>query len=179
MLFSLSGLDWVLVAIIVISSLISLKRGFFREALSLIIWMLAIIIAMVFSDPLAALLKPFVEPHITSPSLLKVVAIVLMFVMCLLVGGLCSLLLSQLIRLTGLTGTDRLLGTIFGALRGTLVVLVLLIVGQKLLPLSQEIWWQQSTLIPHFLRLEAWTVSTAIQLRDWLLPLVAGSSTTI
>ena len=172
----MNWLDWVLLVVIAISSLISLKRGFFREALSLIIWVIAVAVAVIFSEPMAAFLQPYLQPHVTSPSLLKVIAIVLLFIVCLLVGGLCSLLLSQLIRLTGLTGTDRLLGTVFGALRGILLVLVILMVGQKLLPLPQENWWQQSTLIPHFLRLESWTVSTAIQLRDWLLPLVAASS---
>lgn len=174
MLFSLSWLDWVLLAIILISSLISLKRGFFREALSLAIWFFSIMIAVVFSEHLAVLLQPLLAPNITSPSLLKVIAIVVMFVLCLLVGGLCSLLMAQLIKITGLTGTDRLLGTVFGALRGTLVVLILLMVGQKILPLAQEFWWQQSVLVPHFLRLETWTVSIAIELRDWLLPMVAG-----
>ena len=173
MLLGFTWLDFVLLAIVIVSSLISLKRGFFREALSLAIWLFSVIAAMVFSEHLAAFLKPYVEGTITSPSLLKVIAIALMFVLCLLVGGLCSLLLSQLIKLTGLTGTDRLLGMVFGALRGVLVILILLIIGQKMLPLSEELWWQDSVLIPHFLRLETWTVSTAFQLRDWLLPLVA------
>lgn len=175
MLLSLNWLDWVLLAIVVISTLISLKRGFFREALSLVIWVLAVFISVVFADHLAVTIKPWLAPHVESPSLLKVIAIVSMFVLCLLVGGLLSLLLSQLIRLTGLSGTDRLLGTVFGALRGALLVLVLLMVGQKLLPLSQEFWWQQSSLVPHFLRLESWTVSMAVQLRDWLLPLLGNS----
>ena len=172
----MNWLDWVLLAIVVVSSLISLKRGFFREALSLVIWVVSVGIAIVFADAMAAFLLPHLQPHITSPSLLKVIAIVLLFIMSLIIGGLCSLLLSQLVRLTGLTGTDRLLGTVFGALRGVLVVLVLLMVSQKILPLAQESWWQHSALVPHFLRLESWTVSTATQLRDWLLPLVESGT---
>ncbi len=174
MLLGFTWLDLVLLAIVCVSSLISLKRGFFREALSLLIWIFSLVAAVVFSEHLAVFLKPYLATIVSSPSLLKVIAIALMFVLCLLVGGLCSLLLSQLIKLTGLSGTDRLLGMVFGALRGMLVILILLIIGQKMLPLAQEQWWQESILIPHFLRLETWTVSMAIQLRDWLLPMVAG-----
>jgi membrane protein required for colicin V production len=52
-----------------------------------------------------------------------------------------------------------------------IVIVVLLIVGQNILPLHQEQWWHQSQLIPHFLMLESWTVSTALYLRDLIVPL--------
>lgn len=161
--------DWVLLALVAISSLISLKRGFIREALSLVIWFASIILSLMFYKPLAQLLQPYID----SPSLQQIAAIGGLFVICLIIGGLCSFLLSQLVAATGLSGTDRLLGMVFGALRGVVVVVVVLMIGKKILPLEQEVWWQQSMLLPHFLRLETWTVSAALYLKDLLVPLFA------
>lgn len=161
--------DWVLLAVVVVSALISLKRGFLREALSLLIWFAAILLSLMFYKPLAILLQPYIE----SPSLQQIAAIIGLFVLCLLVGGLLSFLLSQLVALSGLGGTDRLLGMVFGALRGVIVVVVVLMLGKRMLPLEQEVWWQQSQLLPHFLRLETWTVSAALYLKELLVPLFA------
>ena len=83
-------------------------------------------------------------------------ACALLFVVTLLVGGLINFLLAQLIRATGLTGTDRLLGMVFGAARGLFLV-VILIGLLSLAPVEQDTWWQQSTLIPHFLLIADWS----------------------
>ncbi len=163
--------DWVITIIIVISTLISLKRGFFREALSLAIWVFAVIISVIFHEQLAVLLQAYID----SPSLRKVTAIISLFILCLIIGGLFSLIVKQLIKLTGLTGTDRLLGMIFGCLRGIVVVVVLVMIGKNLLPLQEELWWEQSVLLPHVVRLESWTVTMGVQIRDFLLPLINGS----
>lgn len=168
MLASVVWIDWALAAIVLVSALISLKRGFFREALSLVIWVMAVVISLMFHEQLAVWLQPYVD----SPSLRKVCAIAGLFTLCLLLGGLVSFIVAQLIKMTGLTGMDRLLGMIFGALRGVIVVVVLLMVVQQLLPVTQEIWWQHSLLIPHFLRLENWTVSVAFAIRDLIMPLL-------
>lgn len=162
-------MDWVLLAVVAVSALISLKRGFLREALSLVIWFASIILSLMFYKPLAQLLQPYIE----SPSLQQLAAIIGLFVTCLVIGGLLSFLLSQLVAVSGLGGTDRLLGMVFGALRGVVVVVVVLMIGKKMLPLDQELWWQQSMLLPHFLRLETWTVSAALYLKDLLVPLFA------
>lgn len=164
--------DWVITVIVVISTLISLQRGFFREALSLVIWVFAVIVSVVFHEQLAILLQTTIE----SPSLRKATAIICLFVLCLIVGGLLSLVIKQLIKLTGLTGTDRLLGMIFGCLRGIVIVIILLMIGKNLLPIQDEIWWERSVLLPHVTRLESWTVSMGIHLRDILLPLLNTSS---
>ena len=170
MLETLNWLDWAILAIILVSTLISVKRGFFREALSLFIWLFAIVASVMFSDQLAVLL----QPHIDSPSLAKLLAMVCLFVLSLIVGGIVSLLLSQLIRFTGLSGTDKLLGTVFGALRGVLVVIVTLMIARNMLPLEQESWWKASLVAPHFLRMETWMVSMATELKDMVLPLING-----
>ena len=72
-----------------------------------------------------------------------------MFVATLLVGAMINFLIGELIRVTGLSGTDRFLGMAFGAARGALLVVVavgLLSLG----PVQQDSWWQESRLVPQF-----------------------------
>jgi membrane protein required for colicin V production len=160
--------DWAVIVIVLVSTLISLKRGFLKEALSLVIWFLAVMITMVFHKQLEVLLQPYIE----SPSLTKLAAILSLFVVCLFVGGLFNLLMSHLVEFTGLSGTDRLLGMIFGALRGVIVVLLVLMVSKNILPVDEEVWWRESILIPHVVRLESWVEIVAGQVRSLFTPLV-------
>ena len=73
----------------------------------------------------------------------------------LLVGGLVTYLIGELVVRTGLSGTDRLLGTVFGAARGVLLVAVLVLMA-GLTPLPQDLWWQQSELIGYFEEAAIW-----------------------
>lgn len=159
--------DWVLLFIVAVSAGISLKRGFFKEAFSLLVIVIAVVISIMFHEQLAILLSPYID----SPSLRKLAGFGGLLIICMVMGGLINMLLSQLIHITGLTGTDRFLGMIFGALRGVVVIVVLLMIGKTMLPLNHEQWWLQSQLIPHFLMLESWIVSAAYYLRDLIVPL--------
>ena len=167
-MMALNWADWVLVAMVLISSLISLKRGFIREVLSLVIWLFAIVLSVMFHEQLAVLIQPYIE----SPSLRKLVALFSLFILCLVVGGFFNFLLSQLVHWTGLTGTDRLLGMVFGALRGVVLVVLLMRI-RTVLPLDQEQWWQSSILIPHFERMESWVMMQGFAIRDFIMPMLA------
>lgn len=152
--------DWVIVVVVVISTLISIKRGFVREALSLASWVAALIVAMVFFERLAVVL----EPHITMPGLRLIVAFGALFVATLIVGAAVNFLIGELVDLTGLTGTDRALGTVFGMVRGAILVLTLLILMQPVLRTDDYRWWRESALIPHFLMMEQWARETGDEL---------------
>ena len=102
-----------------------------------------------------------------APSLRTAVAFGTLFAITLVVGALINHLLGELIRVTGLSGTDRLLGMVFGALRGALVVVVLVALGHRFF--GQDPWWQQSMLVPHFALLEDWTRRMAEQLLAYLM----------
>jgi membrane protein required for colicin V production len=65
-------------------------------------------------------------------------------------------LISQLVQFTGLTGTDRALGLVFGALRGILIVSALLFFLDTFTPLSASTWWGTSVLIPEFSLIIEW-----------------------
>lgn len=151
-----------------LSGLISLRRGFIKEALSLMTWVIAGFMAWKFGGAVA----PYFASYVSTPSAQVVAASVVIFIVSLLLGALVSHLLDALVRVTGLSGTDRFLGMAFGAARGILLVVILvglLSVG----PVQQDDWWQQSVLIPHFLSIADW-------LRDLISHLggqwMAGSS---
>lgn len=144
--------DWAIVAVIVISSLISLKRGFVKEALSLLTWIIAGVVAWMFGGALSHHLAEF----ISTPSAQVIAACAILFVATLLVGALVNFLIGELIRVTGLSGTDRFLGMVFGAARGGLLIVVL--VGLlSLAPVQEDLWWRESALVPHFLLIADWS----------------------
>ena len=156
--------DWTVVAIVAVSSLISIKRGFVREALSLAGWGAALVVALTFHQSLAVLLQDW----ISSISLRFTVAFGALFAATLVVCAMVTHLLGELVRMTGLTGTDRVFGMVFGLARGLVVVLALIIFAPMLFPVDQERWWHESLLIPRLVILEDWARHTFGQLLGWL-----------
>lgn len=143
--------DFVIPGIIVISALFSLMRGFVREALSLIGWLAAFWVALTFSGSLA---QEFLM-SIGLPSVRMVVAFTLLFVVALVLTAILNRLAGQLVKRTGLTGTDRMIGMVFGVARGVvLVAVIVLMAGMTALP--QDPWWQESYLIDIFEQLAVW-----------------------
>lgn len=148
---NLNWIDYIIVGIIVISSLISLIRGFIREALSLASWIIAFWVALTFNSRLSVLL----QPYLTDKSIRTVVSFFVLFAGALIIGAFVNYLISTLVEKTGLSGTDRLLGIVFGFGRGVLLVAILLLVAQvSTLPSSDN--WKQSQLVPIMQPVEIW-----------------------
>lgn len=140
--------DLAILVICGLSVLVSLFRGFIREVFSLLVWAAAVYAGLMAAGPLAERMQPWVE----LPSVRLVIAFVGVFVLVLIIGGLINYLLGKLVAGTGLSGTDRLVGALFGALRGAAIVLVAVIIGQ-MTPFPEDPWWQESRLLPEFERL--------------------------
>ncbi|GIX29557.1 MAG: hypothetical protein KatS3mg124_0029 [Porticoccaceae bacterium] len=156
--------DWVILAILAFSTLLSAVRGFVREALSLAVWAAAVLGAAAFHRELAGTFAGIAP----TPSLQALLAWVAIFLAVLMAGSLLVFLLGKLVEGSGLSGTDRLLGAVFGAARGFLVVMAILIVLPAVLPVSQDPWWRESRLIPHFLAFEERVMALGQALFDWL-----------
>ena len=149
------GINWadiIIIAIVLFSALISLFRGFVREALSLVSWVLAFWFALNFGHPLSDLLANYIK----SPTLRMGAAFGGIFVVVLLACGIINFIISTLVDKTGLSGTDRLLGVVFGLIRGVLLVAALLLVARLTTPMADEAWWKSSALIQYFEPVEAW-----------------------
>ncbi|MGY8869122.1 MAG: CvpA family protein [Pseudomonadales bacterium] len=148
--------DWAILGIVGISGLFSIKRGFVKEALSLLTWVTAFVIARLFTDALATVLSDYIQ----TPSFRIASAFGILFVLTLIVGALVSNLVSMLVEATGLSGTDRILGMGFGLARGALLVVVLVaLLGET--PAVLDAWWKESELIPHFVLMETWSREVA------------------
>lgn len=148
-------IDWVVVAVLAVSTLISLKRGFVREALSLATWVIAFIVARLFSGNLATLLEGTVDTQ----SLRWIIAFAILFVGTIVIGAMVNHLLSEMVRVTGLSGTDRIFGMVFGLVRG-LIILVAVVYGLQFTMLPQDAWWQESRFIPYLSTLADWARKT-------------------
>lgn len=140
----MTGADVLILLVLLGSTLIGLLRGFVREAVSLAFWVVAIWAAWKFG--------PTVEPHLggllADPKIAPWVGRFVILMLVLLIGWLIGMLLSYFTRSMGLGPLDRAIGLLFGILRGTVLV-GLMIIGAELLHLNQEDWWSRSKLVPY------------------------------
>jgi len=146
----MNWLDIVILSVIGLSALISLVRGFAKEALSLIIWCGAFFIASQYYAKLAVYFTNIEDDMFRNGA-----AIAALFVATLVVGAIVNYVISQLVQKTGLSGTDRILGVVFGALRGVLIVAAVLFFMDAFTTLSSSEWWRESQLVPEFSRVIA------------------------
>lgn len=150
-MYVLNVADFIIIGIIVISTLISLFRGFVREVLSLTTWVIAFIVAFKFCGKLA----PIFTPYVDNQSLRMAIGFGILFLIILILGDLISYMIAKFASKKGLSGVDRTFGMIFGFIRGVLLVTVILLLA-SLGSSSHDSWYQQSYLIPHFQSMVNW-----------------------
>ena len=149
---ALTAVDWVIIVVLAVSTVLSLWRGFVREALSLAGWVAAFLVANLFVDQMASLLAGTID-NITGR---YVAAYAILFVATLIMATFATYVAGQLVKATGLSVLDRLLGTVFGFARGIIIILVCVFVLRQLVPPPDLLWLDQSALMPHVDMLGQW-----------------------
>jgi membrane protein required for colicin V production len=135
--------DYVIMGVILVSALVGAARGFLREAIAFVSWVIALLLAWHFSD----LIEPHLGGLLAETAVKAWVARLIIVLLVLLVGALIGAVADHFVRLSIFSGMDRLGGFAFGALRGFLLLGVFVIFGQ-LVHLDREHWWHDSHLIP-------------------------------
>ena len=141
----MAWVDLAIVGIIALSALVGFTRGLLREVLSFAVWLGAVFIAWTFHKTLAVELTPW----ISSPAVRLGAAFLILVFAMLILGAVLGHLLSLVVDKTGLTGTDRVLGVVFGTARGAILVAMLVFLA-ALTPLPEDDWWQGSAFIGRF-----------------------------
>lgn len=150
----MNWVDIVILSVIGVSVFISVCRGFVREVLSIVTWVVAFWVAFLFTPALAGHLVNVIEV----PSLRSATAFLLLLIGTLILGAIVNYVVGRLIVRTGLSGTDRLLGIVFGVARGIIIVGILVLLAHAT-PLTQDPWWQESVLLPRFDRLTSFALA--------------------
>lgn len=149
----LTAVDYALIVIVLVSMGIGLWRGLVVEVLSLTVWIAAFWLSMAFGGDVATRFSA-VE-SVTAQWFLGYASV---FLATLILGGLAIWLIGKLLAGSGLSSADRLLGLMFGLLRGYALCCVA-VLGLGFTPLPQERWWQDSRLMPGFVLGAGWLQS--------------------
>ena len=128
--------DYAVLSIIGVSILLSVMRGFLREVMALLAWVVAFWVANLFTDQLA----PMLPAAIPTPELRVLAAFVLLFFATLLLMTIVAITVGQLLKAIGVGPWDRVMGAFFGFARGMIIVLVLVLLSGLTQLLKQPIW---------------------------------------
>jgi membrane protein required for colicin V production len=147
----MSWVDLVILAIIGVSVVISVWRGFVKEAFSLVGWVAAIWLGRLFVDDMQDILSPYIG----MPLPRIIVAFSILAISTLIISGILSHLFSQFIEFAKLGGADKVVAVFFGAIRGYLVVAVIALIV-ALFGAARTSPWQESALMPLFEDIVIW-----------------------
>lgn len=157
----MTGFDYAVLAALVLSALLGWWRGLVYEVLSLSGWVAAFVVARQFASSAA----PHMPAVLGAEVVKTAAAAALLFVLTLIVSGILAWLLSKVVKWVGLGWLDSLLGTLFGFLRGVLLVLLgVVLAGYTTLP--QAPFWRDAWLSKPL-------VDVVLAERDWLPDSVA------
>ncbi len=134
--------DYLVIALVVICAIVGLVRGFLREVIAVLTWLIAIVVAWQF----AHYLEPGLGGLLAAPEMRYWAARAILVILMLLLGAAIAAVVVSLVRLAIFGGMDRFLGFVVGMLRGVIVLGVLVMFCQ-MLRLDGERWWHRSMLI--------------------------------
>lgn len=141
----MNWLDFVLAILIAFSIWRSFARGLTREVIGLVSVVAGVLLAAWFYSTAGAL----VEPHVKSHSAASLIGFLIVFAAVMMLGSLVGWILSKLLKVTGLSFFDRLLGAAFGVIRGLLIAAVLVMAILAFAPEAKAEAVEHSRLAPY------------------------------
>lgn len=138
-------LDYILIAVVLLSAIVGLFRGFLLEVISLVTWILALWLAWKFAPALA----PKLGGVLKEPPYGLWAARSILFLIVVVAGWIIGAVINHFVRLSMFSGLDRLLGFLLGLGRGVVIIGVAIILAQAA-RLDDEAWWQKSRLATVF-----------------------------
>jgi len=144
----MGGFDWVIAAILLVSVVVGVMRGFIKEALSLASWVVALWLGITFCHEAG----DFIASYINIPAdVFRVSAgFALIFIVTLFVFAIITFVITKLFVHGPIKGTDRVLGIAFGAVRAGAIVVAIILVTRGM-GLDNSGWWQNSQYLPRFI----------------------------
>ena len=165
LVIDLTWIDFIIIAIFLLSTIMAFFKGFVSSFISLITWIAAIGLALTLADQLAMLLPESMDT-LSLPlgdrdygsSVRVSVAFMLIFMGVLIVGGLVNFVLGQIMKAQNLKGMDRALGILFGLIRASVIVVILIMLASAFTSIQESAAWKHSLLISPFESAAQWTV---------------------
>lgn len=139
----MTAFDYCVLAVVAVSLLLGISRGLISEILALLAWVVAFFAARLWAQPVGDHLLA----ELSDPLWRPLAGFVTVFIVVLIAFALLRWLIGLLLKATGLQPLDRMLGAVFGALRGVAIMLILVLLA-GLTPLPQQSWWRQAMFAP-------------------------------
>jgi len=164
-------IDILIAVALVLSIVVGFVRGFVKEAISIAALLLAIWAALYFGPAVGDISQSWLK----SDELQMWFGRILVFAVILSIGGLLGWGISKLVRMSVLSGMDRLLGCLFGAVRG-IILIAIFIIGGQFAGFDNDDWWEESKLLPHLQVVADWIKVMAPQGLEIITPDDAADS---
>ena len=140
----MNGADHLFAIILLASGVLGYVRGFIRESIALLSWLIGLWVAWHY----AHLVNPWLGGALAAPGVREWAGRAVVLLLVLLVGAAVgSITAHYMRRASGLAVTDRSLGGLFGLMRGA-VVIGLLVMGGRAVNLDLEPWWDKTRSMP-------------------------------
>ena len=148
---TLNWVDYIIIGVVTLSVFTGLFRGFVKELIALCVWVIAIWLGVTYSE----MLSPWVKPYFENKTACFAAGFVLILLATLFAGAIINAIFGLILRRTGLSGTDRVLGMGFGFVRGVFIVALVMVV-LNMTSVGKEKYILQSDLYPHFQPIVGW-----------------------
>jgi membrane protein required for colicin V production len=142
---NMTSIDWIIVAILALSCVLGIWRGLMREIFSLAGWIAAVILSLRY----AVTLGLHLPGDLNWPILRTSIAVAIIVIGCVFVANVLGWLVRRFIAAAKLSGTDRMLGALFGLLRAVLIIFAAVYFTSRT-ALAQQPAWRDAWLVPPF-----------------------------